>query len=81
MFVVIRTSSFDYEKPCYLFNTYEEACDFLLKDWEEYYNKELTKGSKLKEQCCFHFEKHAQVGWKDFDYIKWEVLNLIDKRR
>lgn len=50
----------------YLFDSYEEACDYLQKMWQHCYNDELTNSvAEIDVEMTYHEEDYAQIKWEN----------------
>ena len=76
MYGVIKTNNFDFEDiELNVFDTEEEAVEFLENDWQQYYNIELEESMipVLKEQC-YHEDDFAKVEWENGDQTYWNLI-------
>lgn len=67
MYAVIMVHTFDSDTPTVLFKDYDKAKAYLHWLWETYYNTEISEGSDLNEEMCFHEDEYAKVTWADDD--------------
>lgn len=78
MYAVIMIHTFDSDTPTVVFDDYEKAKAYLHWLWEDYYNTEITEGSDLDEEHCFHEAEYAEVMWKDGDCTDF-ILTYISE--
>ena len=79
MYYVIMSHNFDAQTCIYEFEEYDKAIAFLHWDWENYYNEELSEGSGLDEEECYHEDEYAQVKWEDGCQTEWNLVEGLDE--
>lgn len=75
MFIVGIYYSFDVEMPMYVFDTEEEAKEFIKQDFE--------KEMKYKEECDIKVYKQqsdgfARIEYEDGDFIEWNIGTIMN---
>lgn len=78
MYAVIMVHTFDSDTPTVLFEDYDKAKAYLHWLWETYYNTEISEGSDLNEEMCFHEDEYAKVTWADDDSTDF-ILTYVSK--
>lgn len=73
-YVVVITHNFDTEtRVIDIGDDLVTAQKYLRWVWEEYYNEELSCGSKLKQSACWFQDDDALITWEDGCYTKFEI--------
>ena len=82
MYVVTKTHDFDAETEAVLYESYEDALEYLQWIWREYYNAELAEGSIMSETDCFCSaeEGYAKVGWVDGCRTEFHLIEVLEPR-
>lgn len=71
-YCVVVYHNFNLDMPVYLFDTYENAKEYLHDIWQDYYNQELAEHPGLiDENLTFHEDDYAKVGWIDGCYTEF----------
>ena len=73
--------TFDPETCVYLFDTNEEACDYLQKMWQYCFNSEIaTNESEIDFEMTYHEEDYAQIKWNGNDNPMriWQVTTVSE---
>lgn len=80
-YAVVVYYTFDSETCVYLFDTYEEACNYLQKMWEYCFNSEIaTNESEVDFEMTYHEEDYAQIKWDGNDNPMriWQVTAVSE---
>lgn len=80
-YAVVVYYTFDEETCVYLFDTYEEACGYLLKMWEYCFNSEIANNEgEIDFEMTYHEEDYAQIKWNGNDNLMriWQVTAVSE---
>lgn len=78
MYIVGVYYSWDSEMPMYIFNTEQEAMDFILKDVEEEMRIQVEE-NQCYPTAIYHYD-FAQIRFDNGDIIEWNIGNVKDMR-
>ncbi len=78
-FAVISTYTFDAETHVYLFDTEQEAIDFLQEYWQWSYNCEIGN-EDFDEENSYHEDDYAVVKWKDNSSRIFQLVEVENKK-
>lgn len=77
--VFIDNSERESKLHVYLFDTYEKACDFLEKMWQDRFNDMIADFTQIDEEESYHEDQYAQLKEKEKKKIiyMWHVADVM----
>ena len=77
MFIVGIYYSFDCEMPMYIFDTEEQAKEFIQQDFKKEMKYQEECGNKVYTQQSDGF---AQIMYEDEAFIEWNIGTIMNER-
>lgn len=72
MYTIVRITNFGPKRKSWIVKGILEGERILQKDWEDFYNEEITEyGDDVDEELTFHEPDYAILSWENGDRVEW----------